>query len=396
MLPVLQRLGYRPRFCVWELTLRCDLRCLHCGSIAGAARKSELSFEELLRVAGELADLGCELVTLSGGEPTLRPEWDRVGRALVDRGVKVNIISNGWGWNHSTTERARNAGLSNVAFSIDGPEPAHDHVRGRPGSFAHAMAALDDCVQSGVASSVVSHVNSVNLNELEAFHAELRSHGVATWQIQIGTPTGSFAQHRELSIRPEDLLDLIPRIAALRGSGTRPAIHVADNVGYYGNYERQLRDRGAMICFWIGCRAGCQVVGIESSGNVKGCLSLPSERQGIDEFVEGNLRQSSLRSIWERPGGFSYNRRPEGPKLEGFCRTCRFSDICRGGCSCTAFGFSGSRFDNPMCFYRVAVEHQRWDLIPDPERDQGPLGTLEEAAGNPGATLVLDDVHPIG
>ena len=164
-------------------------------------------------------------------------------------------------------------------------------------------------------------------------------------------------------------------------------------VYHYGNYERQLRDRGAAICFWIGCRAGCQVIGIESQGNVKGCLSLPSQQQDVDEFVEGNLRESSLRSIWERPGAFFYNRRSEGPKLEGFCATCRFSDICRGGCSCAAFGFSGSRFDNPMCFYRVAVENERWDLIPDPERDQEPL---ELPADDPDATVVLDDVHPIG
>ena len=127
MLPVLQRLGYRPRFCVWELTLRCDLRCLHCGSIAGHPRPNELSLEELLRVAGELADLGCERVTLSGGEPTLRPEWDEVARALVGRKVGVNIISNGWGWTHATTGRARAAGLSNVAFSVDGPEQSLAH-----------------------------------------------------------------------------------------------------------------------------------------------------------------------------------------------------------------------------------------------------------------------------
>jgi len=393
MLPVLQRLGYRPRFCVWELTLRCDLRCLHCGSIAGHPRPNELSREELLRVAGELADLGCERVTLSGGEPTLRPEWDEVARALVGRKVGVNIISNGWGWTHATTERARAAGLSNVAFSVDGPEQSHDRVRGRPGSFAHVISALDDCVASGVPVSVVTHVNAVNLPELEAFYADLQARGVGAWQLQIGTPTGNLAKHRKLVIRPEDLLELVPRIAELRGRGGRPVIHVADNIGYYGNYERQLRDRGAAICFWIGCRAGCQVIGIESHGNVKGCLSLPSQQQDVDEFVEGNLRDASLKAIWQRPDGFSYNRRAEGLKLEGFCATCRFSDICRGGCSCAAFGFSGSRFDNPMCFYRVAVENERWDLIPDPERDQGPL---DVTADDPDATVVLDDVHPIG
>jgi len=395
MLAVLQRLGYRPRFCVWELTLRCDLRCLHCGSFAGAARPDELDVAELLRVAGELAELGCERVTLSGGEPTLRPEWDEVARALVGRGVTVNIVSNGWGWRSETTRRAREAGLANAAFSLDGFQQAHDRVRGREHSHGRVLAAIDDCLGQGLGVSVVTHVNALNLGELESLREDLGRRGVGAWQIQIGTPTGSLGRHRELVIEPRDLLELIPRIAAMRRLGGRPEVFVADNVGYYGIHERALRDRGAAICFWIGCRAGCQVVGIESNGNVKGCLSLPSERQAIDEFVEGNVRQTSLREIWEKPGAFAFNRQHDVGRLEGFCRTCRFRDICRGGCSCSAFGFSGSRFDNPLCFYRVAVEHQRWDLIPDPECDRASVSP-DESLGPEESAVLLDEVRPIG
>jgi radical SAM protein with 4Fe4S-binding SPASM domain len=243
--------------------------------------------------------------------------------------------------------------------------------------------------------SIVTHINRLNVDDLEAFHAELRRLGITTWQIQMGTPTGNLGRNRDLAIEPRDLLEVIPRIAALRSSGGSPNIHVADNVGYYGIYERALRDRGAAICFWIGCRAGCQVIGIESNGNVKGCLSLPSERQTVDSFVEGNLREASLRSIWERPGAFRYNREPGEIALEGFCGKCRFRDICRGGCSCAAFGFSGSRFDNPLCFYRVAVENERWDLIPDPERDQH-NSPLEAGEGDGEKTFLIDDVRPVG
>lgn len=177
--------------------------------------------------------------------------------------------------------------------------------------------------------------------------------------------------HRALVLDPSELLWIVPEIAALRTEFPRkPKLFVADNVGYYGRYERELRDRGAAICFWIGCRAGCQVIGIESNGNVKGCLSLPSSRHGSDEFVEGNLRDASLATIWNRPGAFAFNRNFDVSSLRGFCRTCRFADICRGGCSWSAFCRTGDRFDNPLCFYRVAVENERWDLIDDGEIDQ--------------------------
>ena len=96
MLPVLQRLGYRPRFCVWELTLRCNMRCAHCGSAAGMPRENELTTEEAVDLAKQLGALGCERLTLLGGEPLLRKDWEILTKALQDAGVRVNIITNGW------------------------------------------------------------------------------------------------------------------------------------------------------------------------------------------------------------------------------------------------------------------------------------------------------------
>jgi radical SAM protein with 4Fe4S-binding SPASM domain len=385
MIEVLARLGYRPRFCVWELTLACDMRCRHCGSRAGKKRDRELSTRELFDVADQLSELGCERATLSGGEPTLHPDWDEVARRLRRGGVRVNIISNGWSWTPEHTRRAIDAGLENVAFSLDGPLEAHDEVRGKPGSFARVEAAMADCVAQGAPVTVVTHINALNKRSLPGFHAWLSDRGVSSWQLQVGNPGGTMSESRGLVIPPEDLLWLVPQIAEMKQSGPRrPVIFPADNIGYYGKFERILRDRGATICFWIGCRAGCQVIGIESDGNVKGCLSLPSARNGVRDFVEGNLRDTTLRALWTREGAFAYNRNDQLQRLEGFCGKCRFRDICRGGCSWSAFTRSGSRFDNPMCFYRVAVEHQRWELIPDAEVDMGELDVGGLGSDEPG------------
>ena len=365
MIELLQRLGYRPRFAVWELTLACNMRCLHCGSFAGPRRDDELGLDESLALADELAALGCEKVTLGGGEPTLRPEWDQIARRLVDRGVRVNIISNGWTWSDDHVRRAREAGLMNVGFSLDGFEPAHDHVR-RQGSFARVVAALAACRAGGLATSVVTHVNKLNYRELAEFRAFLGEQGVGAWQIQLGNPSGTMGEHRELVIPPEDLLWLIPEVARLRqDKAARPSVHPGDNVGYFGIFERDLRDQGGRIPFWVGCRAGMQVIGIESNGNVKGCLSMPSSRHGKDLFLEGNLRESSLTGLWRREEGFAYNRAFTTEQLGGFCAVCRYKDICRGGCAWTAYSHTANRFDNPYCFYRQAVIAGRHDLLGD-------------------------------
>lgn len=365
MIDLLKRLGYYPRFCVWELTLACDLKCRHCGSYAGARRKKELTDEEAYLVADALAAMKCEKLTLGGGEPTLRPNWHELGKRLTDQGVRVNIISNGWGFSHEHLEKAQYAGLMNVAFSLDGFEAAHDAIR-RKDSFRRVVEATDLCISNSMPVSIVTHINKLNFKDLKAFRAFLHEHRVSSWQVQLGIPSGHMCENRELVLEPQELLWLVPLIAEMRTDEiARPLVFPADNIGYFGKYEKALRDQGAEISFWIGCRAGCQVIGIESDGGLKGCLSLPSSRHGNDIFLEGSLREKSLSELWNQQNAFAFNRNFSLDQLAGFCAVCRYRDICRGGCAWTAYSHTHNRFDNPYCFYRQAVIHQRLDLLSD-------------------------------
>lgn len=364
MIELVRRLGYVPRQAVWELTLSCNMRCLHCGSFAGPPRRDELTWPEMEHLADELADLGCEKITLGGGEPTLHPRWDDLARRLTARGVQVNLITNGWTWSPEHLDRARAAGIRTIGFSLDGLEPDHDRIR-KLGSFQRVITAIDLCVAGGLSASVVTHVNRLNVGYLRALRDLLRSHRVAAWQLQLGNPAGAMGEHRDLVIEPEALLSLVPEIAQLRSEGGSPEICPGDNIGYFGACEKSLRDRGAMVDVWIGCRAGCHVIGIESDGNIKGCLSLPSSRHENDAFLEGNVRDSSLREIWHRPGAFAFNREFTEDRLDRFCGVCRYRDICRGGCSWTAWSHTQTRWHNPYCLYYQAVKHGRFDLLGD-------------------------------
>lgn len=361
MIKYLQQIGFAPRACVWELTLACNMRCKHCGSFAGNRRREELSKEEFLRVADELAALGCQRVTLSGGEPTLNPAWDEIGGRLATRGVKVNLISNGWNWDRAHVARAKDAGLLCAAFSLDGFEREHDALR-RSGSFQRVVRAIDDTVACGFPVAVNTTISKLNHAMFEELRAFLIEHGVFSWQIQVATPTGNMGEHGDLVVPPEDWISLVPRIAALCKLNTREFyVRPSDDIGYYGKPEPVLHGESSELPFWIGCRAGCQVIGIEASGDVKGCLSLPSSMHGDKRFVEGNLREASLESIWNRLHAFAYNREFEEEQLNGFCRVCRYRDFCRGGCTWTKYTRQG--LDNPYCFYHQAVRQQRYDLL---------------------------------
>src|SRR5581483_2591162 len=74
-------------YVVWELTLRCDLACDHCGSRAGKARPDELTTDEALDLVRQIAEMGAREVTIIGGEAYLRDDWHVIARAIVDAGM---------------------------------------------------------------------------------------------------------------------------------------------------------------------------------------------------------------------------------------------------------------------------------------------------------------------
>jgi radical SAM protein with 4Fe4S-binding SPASM domain len=351
MLALFHRLGLVPRRCTWEITLACNLRCGHCGSRAGEARPDELTTVEALKVADDLVTMGCKHVTLGGGEPTLRADWTELMGRLVTSGVRTSMISNGQSWTRELTTRALEAGIHRMGFSLDGLERTHDCVRRATDGYRKVLAAIDLCVEAGIEIVAVTHITKHNLAELEQIHTLLERRGVTVWQVQLGVPLGNLAEDAEAILGPAEILELVPRLAALNKRDSALRVFAADNIGYYGEHEQSIRPSSARIPFWIGCRAGLEVLGIESHGDVKGCLSLPSELNGRSDFIEGNVRDRSLVEIWHDPDAFAYNRRFRPEHLQGPCAGCEFGEICRGGCTFSSVGHSGQPHAFTQCYH---------------------------------------------
>ena len=351
MREIIDGLRFAPRTCTWELTLRCNLNCGHCGSRAGRARPGEMDKATALRVVGELAAMGCVKTSLSGGEPTLSPYWEDVVREGTRLGIHTNMITNGMTTGRDFVQRAKDAGLRGLGVSLDGLEPHHDANRRHPGLFRRVMGLIDDCNAVGLPVGAITTIWNENFRDLEAMH-DLLAGRVYVWQLQLGAKMGNLEDHAHQQVEPEDLLTIVPEVARIIRKG-KVRIHVADNLGYYGPYEEVLRTRRTTpVSCWVGCYAGCRHLGIEADGGVKGCLSIQSTRA-----TEGNLQQASLRDIWWRPGAFSYNRQFQLDDLSGFCRTCEHASICRGGCL-SMRTCEGGR-DNPFCYHRVATLAER-------------------------------------
>lgn len=385
----------RPIYAVWELTLKCDLACRHCGSRAGSARSDELSLEEALDLVRQLAALGVRETTLIGGEAYLYDGWTEVIREIRRQGMQSSLVTAGRGFTEARALAAKEAGLQTVSVSLDGDETTHDRLRGLSGAFRAALAALANARAAGLPVAVNTQINRLSLPHLESVYERVLEASAHGWQIQLTVPAGRAADEPEVILQPYDLLDLFPRIAALKARcDARQLKFVAgNNIGYFGPYDHLLRQMSP--CGHSGsCSAGRSGIGIEANGDIKGCPSLPTE-----SWVGGNVREHSLRDIWERSTALRYNRDRTVADLWGYCRTCYYADECRAGCTWMASSLFGRPGNNPYCHHRtlelaregqrerlVLVEpapgtpfdHGRWELIVEPTPPNSPLSPKEE------------------
>jgi radical SAM protein with 4Fe4S-binding SPASM domain len=337
----------RPLLSLVELTLRCNLRCVHCGSSAGRPRRDELTVEELERVVDELAGLGGRELVLLGGEPLLHPAWERLCRRARDRGLAPLLITNGMLLDDDVARRCVEAGVDRVGVSIDGPTAAvHDAIRGVTGSHDRAWAAVERLRDRGVTCSVITTVSRLNRAGLPALRDRIAGRGLG-WQLQTASPNGErFAREHVLS--PAEFYELARFIADCRADYPLETLPVAGahDIGYH---SARLRNY-AMEPEWAGCPGGIETMGIQSDGLVKPCLSLP------ERFAEGSVRAHGLAAIWNDPRAFARNRAFRRARLAGGCRGCVHGDTCRAGCPDVAWNATGSEFDNPYCLHRLERE----------------------------------------
>ena len=349
----------RISYAVWEITLKCNLACQHCGSRAGHTRANELTTAEALDMVRQLAEVGITEVTIIGGEAFLRPDWLEIASAITKAGMICGMTTGGYGITQETAHRMKEAGIKVVSVSVDGLEATHDRIRGRQGSWQWAFKTMSHLKKAGIPFGCNTQINRLSAPEFPSIYEHLRDAGIFAWQIQLTVPMGNAADNSEILLQPHELLDVYPMIArvAQRAKLEGVQVQAGNNIGYYGPYERMLRG-GDTWSFWQGCTAGLSALGIEADGAIKGCPSLPTSA-----YTGGNIRDHSLRTIIEETEELQFNLgagTPQGTDhMWGFCKSCEFAELCRGGCSWTAHVFFDKRGNNPYCHHRALTQAKR-------------------------------------
>jgi radical SAM protein with 4Fe4S-binding SPASM domain len=373
-----------PHAVVWEITFACNMRCLHCGTAAGKKRPDELTTEEGLKLIDDLAEMGTDNIALSGGEPLLREDWPLLAKRMRDRGIKPLMVTNGLAVTDEVVDVMASVPLAKVGVSFDGTLKTHNHIRQRDDSFAGAVTAMKKMAANKAPDfCAVTQISHMNFHEMDDIYKILLDVGCKQWRVQLCTDTGRMRQSGGLTLPLADYPRMIDKLIEIQRRDDGLRLDVGENIGYYGQGGCQLWEGD----IYLGCYAGTRILGIESNGNIKGCLSMP------EEFVEGNIREKSLQEIWNNPDGFAYNRKFTKESAAGYCHECKYLPLCRGGCATTSVSATGCRADNPYCAYRI----EQQDGIPAPpdneivtsllKRFQEPAKEGNRGVGNRGIAI---------
>ncbi len=347
-----------PGRALWEITHRCDLRCEHCLVEGGSEPGPELTTVEALDVVDQLAELGVRAVTLSGGEPLLRPDWRVLARAVRERGMLLRLSTNGHRLDEEVLGELRHLGTEQVLVSLDGVRETHDAIRrpvraGAPSSFDRVMHALDLLRPMPIVSVVITSVSRPNLDELPRIKRILAERGVQRWIVQLAHATGRPRRRREgpqedLLLAPAQMEALAATLLELAADPVLPP-QVFNSIGYLSPEEPLLRSSGRPgdPRFWRGCHCGISVLGIEPDGGVKGCANQVGE-----PFVVGSLRDEPLARIWHDVERWHWLW-PDVSRMRGACAECPLAEVCGAGCTALAYASTGQLFDNPYCLRAV-------------------------------------------
>ena len=157
---------------MWECTLRCNLNCRHCGSDCHTdSCKADMPLRDFLGVLENIKshiDPHKVFVVITGGEPLMRLDLERCGRAIYDMGFPWGMVTNGLAMTPKRFQTLLAAGLHTATVSLDGLAEEHNTMRGNTRSFNNAVEAIRMMGQQpDFVFDVVTCVNRHNLNQLD-------------------------------------------------------------------------------------------------------------------------------------------------------------------------------------------------------------------------------------
>ncbi len=331
-----------------EVTPRCNLSCIHCGSRCDEhVLIEEVSLGEyriLLERVREAFGTGV-FIAVTGGEPMLREDIFELGSIIRDMGFSWGMTTNATLITPDAARHLVDCGLRSVSVSIDGTQATHDAVRRRSGSFDAAVEGVLNLAATGglKALQVTSVMNHQTIGELDELFDIMVDLPIDSWRLANVEPIGSALLHPEILFQPQDYSRLFSFIRQKREEEWPVSYGCCHYLGL--GYEGELRD-----WFWL-CNAGIHIMSIMHTGDIGSCLDI--ERR--PETIFGNIRTHDVAAAWHDGFGI-YRGQNSLADLNTTCADCPQKRWCRGD--------SAHSWDFDRNEPRVCMMHDLPEFIP--------------------------------
>ena len=343
---------------VWNMTRRCNLRCVHCYAHAQDRDfEGEFSTGQAKEIIDDLADFGCPVLLFSGGEPTTRPDLLELGQYAVERGLRAVISTNGTLITPEMAAAVKEIGFSYVGVSIDGMRETNDRFRAVDGAFDQALQGIRNCLDIDMKVGLRFTISKRNQHDLPHVLDLLVSEGIPRCCMYhlVYAGRGSKLMNEDQShAEARASMDLLMRRAReMFDAGDRKEILTVDNHtdGPYV-YLSLLRDdpdraeEAYELLKWNGGNSsGTGIACIDDRGDVH-------PDQFWRHYSCGNVHERKFSEIWtDQSEPLLAALRDRKPRLKGRCAKCKFLDICNANMRIRAEAKHGDVWgEEPACY----------------------------------------------
>ena len=343
---------------VWNITRRCNLKCIHCYSDSDAREyPGELTWEQSCGVLEDLARFGVPGVLLSGGEPLIHPRFFDLASHARGKGLRLTLSTNGTLIDRDAAQRLKDTGFAYVGISLDGIGATHDHFRGRQGAFDRTVQAFRHCKAVGQKVGLRLTLSSHNLADLDRILDFIEAEDIdrVCFYHLVYSGRGSNivdVTHEQTRAAVDKIID---RTAAWAASGRPREVLTVDQPADGAYLYLRLREENPAraeevldLLRWNGGGAhgsGTGIGNIDTQGNVH-------PDQFWQSLTLGNVKQRPFSEIWRDTSNETLAAlRNRVGRLEGRCASCRFLDVCGGGFRVRAVQVHGNLWaPDPACY----------------------------------------------
>lgn len=302
------------------LTYRCQNRCDFCyaSSPYRGGDVNEMTTGEVKSVIDAIYDdAHVPTISFTGGEPTLRKDLPELVAHASERGMRVNLITNGIRCaDRGLVEALKNAGLNSAQVSLEAHSAElHDKITGHPGAWEKTVAAVENLKGAGVhthTNTTICRGNRGHLIELARFVKERFAAEYLSMNMIIAT--GIARDNENINIGYSSIGAILkPLLEFCEREDIRFVWYSPTPFCIFNPLDHNL---GSKSC---ACIKG--LLSVNPAGDILPCSS-------YDRGV-GNLLKKSFNHIWNSDQALYYRERRYTPPV---CRGCELEKMCSGGC----------------------------------------------------------------